>query len=58
VLETNVLSVTYAEEEDGFRKSLEIREMILHSFICEELELEIDEENKNKPIHLTNGCTK
>ena len=37
VLETHVLSATSSEGEDGFRKSLEIREMILHPFISEEL---------------------
>ncbi len=58
VLERNFLSVTYTEEENGFRKSGYIREMLLHPFICENESCETHEEIKSNPIHFTNGCAR
>ncbi len=45
-------------ERMAFTACMEIREMLLHLFICEELECEKNGEIKTKTNHFTNGCAK
>jgi hypothetical protein len=42
----------------AFAECIEIRYMHLPPFICEERELQTNEERKTKTIHFTNGCAK